>query len=328
MIVIDPALSSNYYIDVPRDNVQPIRSQQMSVAYWPFDNLTGWTNISGIGATATISDPGSSDPAIGKVLDLKTNATLGASAGVQRVQSGIQSSFGLLVIVNLTAVGTNPADALTINVQNCCNSVLMARFYDNSVEAFYNGAWHQLIAHGGAYDTEWWIECRAELDGTHTLTLLAGTAVVTQRNGNLPAGAPGNTNLVWVQQFSGATANRRSKVAIMQIGATQLSDPMTLTSKPFLALEPVSTGKLVMLVENVCEDLSGLSADLSVDSGATWEPVMLDNRGRFDSGLLDPFKDVRIMAGSCAFANPGQALLWRVKAAAGSFLPIRRVEIV
>lgn len=325
---LDQAASTGWYHDAPRKNIHPTRSLSMSVAYWPFNDLTGWTNISGNGSSATISNPGSADPAIGNVLDLQTNANLGAVAGVQRAQSAIPASFGYMVIVNLAAVGSNPTDALHINIQNSENVVLSVRYYDGHVDVFQDGAWRLLMAHGGAYDTEWWVELIKESDGTHTVLLLAGTAVVGERRGYMPGGAPGNTNLVWFQQFSGATANRRSKIAILQIGASQLPDSMTLIGKSWPASLSPTRGHFLALVENISEDLAAnqnLVASLSNDDGQTWEEVALVNRGHHGAGVIDPPKSVRILTGSAGFCPGGQAMRWKIATEAGSFLPIRGI---
>lgn len=325
---LDPALSSGYYVDVPRDCVHPTRSQSASVADYPFDNLTGWTNFSGGTASAGIIGDPTPDPAIGNVVDLQTGATLGSTAGIQKTAASIPASFGALIIDELTAVGTNPADALQVFIQNCQSTNLMLRLYQSAVEVFQDGAWRLLFAHGGAYWTEWWIEAAKQVSGAHTVSLYAGTACVGARNGYLPGGPSGNDNLVLIQQPS-VTASRHSKVAILQIGATQLPDAMTLTSEAVEAIKEPKKASVRLTVENVSENLApnrNLIVRVSKDNGLTWMQVPLFDNGLYGPGVIDPAKQVRIISGKTRLVGSGRQMRWRVETATGSFLPLRKME--
>jgi hypothetical protein len=327
---IDAALSCGWMHDAPRKNIHPTRSKSTSIADYPFDSLSGWTNISGGTASATIFSDPTPDPAIGNAVDFQTGAGVGSSAGIQRVVGVIPDSFGVLLIDHLTAVGTNSADALHADFQTSAGANIRIRFRDSSVETFLSGTWQLLFAHGGAYWTEWWVEAKKEANGTYTVSLYAGTAKVGSKNGNAPGGAPGNNNLVWFQQLSGATANRRSKIAILQIGATQVPDAMNLVSVPMTAAFQPAIATALLLVENVSENLlanGNLWLSVSRDNGVTWMQAALSDLGYHGPGVIDPFKKVKILGGSAAMVGSGQSLRWRIETLAGSFLPIRGIAV-
>jgi hypothetical protein len=325
---LDPTLSSGFYVDAPRDCVHQTRSQSVSVADYPFDSLTGWTNICGGTSSISIVASGNPDPAIGNVLDFVTGGTIGSTAGVQKISATIPESFGALVILELTAAAT-ASDALHIYFQNSQGANVMLRFYNSAVEVFQDGAWRLLFAHGGAYYTEWWIEAAKQANGSYTVSVYAGTTCVGARNGYLPGGPSGNNNLVLIQQHSDGTSGRHSKIALVQIGATQLPDAMTLVSEAVEAITEPAKGRIRLLVENVSENLApnlNLIARLSKDDGATWMQVPLFDRGLFGPGVIDPAKEVRILIGKTKLVGAGQDMRWRIEVTPGSFLPVRRVE--
>jgi hypothetical protein len=331
---IDLAGSLNEMYDAPRTAWIPNRSRSDSVVSDLFDSLNGWASVSsGSGATAIVAD-NDPDVNIGNALRLVTGAP-GGVAGRQKAFSGVPATFGVLVLIKLNSVGTNPADALLIQQQTSQphNANLQMRFADAKMELFYDGAWHQVIPHGGAYYTEWWVQCLYRGSGTaYDLEIYAGTEFVgAVSNVNLPAGPPGNAGLMVIQQFGGATANRESRVALIQVGADVRPDDLTLISTAYPALASPARARLVIYNEDVSNAIvpnANLTASISRDDGTTWAPVTLAHSGVYGPGEIDPTKNINILAGEVTFTGAaGTALRYKVESTGGKYHAVQGVQM-
>jgi PKD repeat protein len=332
---VDLTGSVNEIYDAPRTAWVPNRTTSTSVTDEPFDTMGAWiSNGNGTSSTSIVADP-DPDVNIGRVLRLTTGASAGSVAGRQKVLPGVPGSFGVMVIIKLNAVGGTVADSLLIQQQTGAphNANLQMRFGDQRMELFYDGAWHQIIAHGGAYYTEWWVQCNWRGAGTlYELEVYAGTEFVGAASSvALPAGPPANAGLMVIQQFSGATAYRESRVAVAQVGADVRPSNLTLLSRTFAVPSTPTRGKLVILDEDISNALvpnTDLVASISRDDGATWTPLTLANTGIYGPGEIDPSKNINILAGEALFAGaPGTSLRYRVQSSGGKYHALQGVRL-
>jgi PKD repeat protein len=332
---VDLTGSVNEIYDAPRTAWVPNRITSTSVTDEQFDSMGVWiSNGNGTSSTSIVADP-DPDVNIGRVLRLTTGAAAGSVAGRQKALPGVPASFGVMVIIKLNAVGSDVADSLLIQQQTGApqNANLQMRFGDQRMELFYDGAWHPIIAHGGAYYTEWWVQCNWHGAGTlYDLEVYAGTEFVgAVSNVALPAGPPANAGLMVIQQFSGATAYRESRVAVAQVGADVRPSNLILVSRTFAVPSTPTRGKLVILDEDVSNALvpnTDLVASISRDNGATWTALTLANTGIYGPGEIDPSKNINILAGEAAFAGPpGTALRYRVQSSGGKYHALQGVRL-
>lgn len=284
-----------------RGYIAPTRSNTDDYAHEDFDSLTGWALGNSGTASAAIVNPNYPDPAIGNAVRLATGAALSSTALVQRDFGSIPASYGLYIMPNLG--GTTAEDALIVQVQNSQQKNLQLRLYASRFEVFQDGAWRLLIAHGGAYWTEWWAEVEDQGNGTHKVSLYAGTEYIGSRTGVLPSGPVNNDGLVVIQQNSGASANRTSQVAALYIGRTQLPDGMRVVFRN-KAVAAGNTATVLLLVEDVCNWLipgTDVVASVSSDDGGSWQTVSLAKSGVFSKGGIDSTKDIEILCGQISY---------------------------
>jgi hypothetical protein len=332
---IDTAASVNETYDAPRTAWVPDRTQSTTVMSEAFDSIRSWVDLSsGGGATAIVKDP-DPDVNIANALRLTTGFTRGGVSGRQKAFAGVPSTFGVMVLIKLNAVGTNAADALVIQQQTSQphNSNLQMRFRNSSMELFYDGAWHQIIPHGGAYYTEWWVQCLYRGSGNaYDLEVYAGTEFVgSVSNVNLPAGPGRNAGLMVIQQLSGATLNRESRVALAQIGADVRPDNLTLLSSAYTVDTAPSRGRLLIYSEDISNAIvpnTNLTAAISRDNGSTWTSLTLANGGVFGPGEIDPTKNINILAGEATFSGPaGSALKYKIESTGGKYHAVQGVRM-
>jgi hypothetical protein len=332
---VDTSTSVNQAYYAPGTAWVPDRPLSASLLDEPFDSLDVWaSNSSGTGSSAIVADP-DPDANIGRVLRLETGPAAGSVAGRQKVLSAVPSTFGVMVILELNAVGANPDDALVIQLQTSepHAAKVQMRFGDGRMELFYDGAWHTIMAHGGAYYTEWWVQCNYRGSGTlYDLEVFAGTEFVGKAAGvNLPAGPADNAGLMVMQQFSGANANRESRIAVAQVGADVRPSNLTLLSRAYPVLTSPARGRLVILDEDISNALvpnTDLVASISRDNGDTWTPLTLTNSGVYGPGEIDPTKPINILSGEAAFGGPpGTALKYKVQSSGGRYHALQGIRM-
>lgn len=297
-----------------RGAYEPTRSGSATAYSDLCDSLATWTTITvGTGAAAVVADP-EPDPAVGNVFDFTTGATLASIGGAQKDVGSIPASYGFQFLVKLNAVGANSADALEIALGNINTYNTILRLYNGAFEVFQDGAYRLLFAHGGNFWTEWWVEVTQLAGASHRVDLYAGTQLVGSRTGNLPAGA--TDGLLVFQQKSGVTINRESRIAVINIGSSQLADNMTLVGAVYPARFSPTIVRAVFLIEDTSVALNtnvNLTAQLSQNGGVAWENVTLQKVDLFSLGVVDSAKNIWILIVEHKFANIGaQEITWKL----------------
>lgn len=302
---VNTGSSTHLFYDSTNKLYEPTRSGSQSTYADDCSSFTGWSLINITGATPIITNDPNRDPTPGNLFDFLTNATIGAIAGCQKDVGTIPANYGLQFIVELNTVGTNALDALTVEVGNISAFNLQIQLLDNSFSIFQDGSFRQIIAHGGNFFTEWWVQVTQVSGASHQVDVYAGTQLIGSRTGNLPGGA--TDGLVVIQQKSGATNNRESRISIINIGTSQLADNITLISNAATALTSPTKGRIVVILEDTSVAFSinsNFNASLS-QNGVSYEATTLTNAGIFSLGIVDNTKNVYMLVSEHVFTNIG-----------------------
>lgn len=306
---INAGASSNLLYD-PRHAVCPTRSQNETIGTDNTQSLSGWTPIhSGTGTVSTVADANNPVSPGANVFLFDTGSQLGSVAGAQKNFGTIpDAKFSIGVHIDIETTGTNPLDAFEGQIASVSGYNLQYRAYSGSLEIFQDGAWQQLSTYGGGnLYTEWWLNAVQISGDDYTVTLNAGTQQLASRSGHLPGG--GNPGLVVFQKNSGATANQSSRIAYVNVGASQLADNLTLVSTPAQGLLTSPTNcRLIVLVEDTSVALNtnvNITGSVSQNGGVVWEPVTFTDIGTFGYGVIDDTKPVHMLAVDHVFTNSG-----------------------
>jgi hypothetical protein len=326
---VDQTLSESVHFDEQRTCWTPARSFATAFLGEEFDSLGSWAPVCSGSGSAVVVNPFDTDPMIGNVVQLDTGNVAGSAASVQKHAGSIAASFGVMMLVRLNQVGADPAEAFIFQVQNAANKNLQLRLRDNSVEIFQDGAWRLLGQHGGNYVTEWWLEAQQQIDGAYRVSLYGGTEFFATRTGFLPDGPAANSNLVVLQQASGPNNFRRSQVAALQIGTTQLPDNMRMVSRLIQSLPQAKTAEIMVLDEDVSRGIvpnGNFIVSLSPDEGQTWAQVVLEDQGVCGVGEIDNTKPLRMFTGGVAFAAMTR-LRYKIESSGGFYHAVHRVSV-
>lgn len=294
----------------------PTRQYSVSVASEGMDSLASWTQIKiDTGNVQVVADP-STDPAIGNVYQFTTGANLNSIGGAQKDVGSIPASYGIQFLVRLNAVGSDPDDALYIDVGNANGYNLKLRLYNGNVEVFIDGAYTTLYTHGGDYWTEWWIEVNQTSGALHNIGIYGGTQLLVAVNGNMPGSA--TDGLVVFQQKSGVTANRESRIALLNVGSTQRADNILLRSNIYPTRFSPTSARIVFTIEDTSIFLdvnNNLTLQFSQNGGAAWEDVTMEKVDLFSQGgPIDSSKKVWILIAEHTFTNIGASqLIWKLE---------------
>lgn len=292
----------------------PTRSGSASVYADLCGSLSSWTSIAiGTGGAAIVADT-EPDPAVGDVFAFTSGATISGIGGAQKDIGSVPASFGFQFLVKLDAVGTNSTDSLEIALGNVNGYNTIMRLYDGAFTVFQDGAYRLLYAHGGNYWTEWWVEVTQISGASHRVDLYAGTQLVGSRTGDLPGSA--TDGLLALQQKSAATTNRESRIAVINIGSSQLADNMTLRSVTYPTRFSPTIARAIFLIEDTSVALDvnvNLTAQVSQNGGVAWENVTLQKVDLFSLGVVDSSKNIWILIAEHEFTNIGASeLTWKL----------------
>lgn len=326
--VIEPGWESSPGAGDGRSFVSPARTQGANIFGTSFAGglPDGWTNVNVLTGQQTIINLTDPDPAVsGPALDLHSGATVGGIGGVQRVLPNVPNTFGVMAMPQLYQVGTNPADALWVMIQTNIGRTLMLRFYDNQTDVNLGGGWVGLYTgRGGNYIWEVWVMCVDNGDGTNTINLYSGTELVGTQTGVMPTGIAFANNSLTIMQRGAANTMRRSHIAQINVGTTQLADTMEAVCLPFSATFSPEIGHVMLMVEDVSNDVvinDNVEVFVTKDNVANWQKVTLaevvPGWGRGEIGNLKP---IRMFVGSVEFTpGSGQTMRWNYKTSQGTF---------
>lgn len=310
---VNAGTSINEAHDV-RGAYTPTRSGSSSVCADLCGSLASWTTIVvGTGGAAVVVDP-ENDPAVGDVFSFTSGGTLSSIGGAQKDIGSVPASFGFQFLVKLNAVGTNPSDALEVAIGNVNGYNTIMRLYDGAFTVFQDGAYRTLTAHGGNYWTEWWVEVTQISEASHRIDLYAGTQRIGSRTGNMPGSA--TDGLLVFMQRSGVTANRESRVSVINVGSSQLADNLTLVSAIYPARFSPTMVRAVFLIEDTSVALdanTNLTVRFSQNGGVAWENATLQKVDLFSLGVVDSSKNIWILIAEHEFTNIGASeLTWKL----------------
>lgn len=312
---IDVFSSVNWTRNAVYNCVSANRRDSTSYLDENFESIAAWTTggAGGPGAIVNVVVSPSGDPAIGKVLNLYTGDNLNNAVSVQRFGAAAidNQEFGVAFIQNLIDVGPAAGDALVVAVQDATvGKQIITRSMDGSFSVFYDGQYNQWLAHGGKYDTEFWVHAIKANTTQHDVGVFAGTQQIgPYRRVVLPTGPAPNNNLVVIQQLCGINVRRNSQVSVIQVGIRPLMASAVVVP-PVLNLSFSPTRATVfLLVEDVSVSLDpapggNFGAMVSRRDKLDWANIPLTVLGDFGAGVLDNQKRLYLLGGSGNFAGP------------------------
>lgn len=309
----DAANSVNVYPD-PRGLMCPLRAQATTYMQEPFDSLgiapNNWTpNTPGSPYTNTqsIVGVGNQDPAVsGNALQLATGSYLGSTAFVQKTGITLPAKFGLMFMIKIPAVGSDPADFFEFKLQKSITN-------QKSITVRYNGngfyvqmdtggglAWQLLTS---CANLTGWMEGYLEVNevnGQDVISIYLGTENKGTLTGTFPDHVYQHSGLTYLGLCSGANAYRSALVAQLNIGVTQLPNDMDLRLPGYTLQYQAGGVKFELLVEDVCNsidlsntDLAKRDLQLEISTGGPFNPFPLTYEEDYCNGVIDSTKKVR-----------------------------------
>ena len=315
--------ASHYY-----ENLRPYKD---TIDDDQFDNLTAWTdNDIGTGTT-TIVLTGSSDTAIGaNAARFNTGASTGSGHRALQAQDygvgNIPASFGMTIILNQVAQGGGSGNHFQVQADNG-TYIFAFRFHTGGVYYLDSAATEVLLYDHGTEGewSEYWMECDS---ATRRIMLFAGTVLIADVIAPTLL-ASSNSGRVQMRQHGDSVASRITDVGVFQLGSSALPGQLTLISNAYECDFIPSSAELVVLLDDVSAYTvinTTFIAYLSIDDGATWQAVTLDERSIYGDSLSNLSSSyVRILTGRVDIVSPADQTCRLKVVAAGS--PVRQVGV-
>lgn len=332
---IDWDISHNVLYEPARTLVHGNRQLGRTVLYEPFDRLDGWSSIKTGTARVRVVKSSETDAAVGKyTLEMRTGKRVGSVAGLKRYVGKIPSSFGIMFIPDLVRVGSDRDDALEITITNDDKKLLRLQLVHGDLQVLLSGEWQSLSKHVKAYPKlhgpEWWVEVVRLDSGEYKIAAYTGTQQRGAHIGLLPESTTLDKENLNILQKSGATADRTSKLAILEIGDTQRAQDMELVSVARNSRFSPSHACIATAIEDVSVALMpnvNLKARLSRDNGRTWALVDLEDAGEYGWGELGTKKKIHLLHGCVDFKDggTGQKIRYKLQTKGGDFFAIQNV---
>lgn len=316
-------LSASHYYENLRPYKDTIDDDQ-------FDNLTSWTGGDIGTGTTTIVTTGSSDAAIGTYA-ARFNSGASSGVGNRAIQTqdygagAIPANFGVTIIINQVAQGTS-GNFFQVQIDNGIY-IFAFRFYSTGIYYLDSSSQEVLLfPHGTEGEwSEYWMECNST---TKRIMLYAGTVLLADTTATTLL-ATADDGRVQMRQNGNTQTSRITDVGVFQIGTSALPGTLTLISEAYECDYLPSSAEITVLLDDVSAYTvlnTTFIAYVSIDDGATWQAVTLEERSIYGDSISNPGGSyVRILTGQTDFTSPADKTC-RLKVVA-SGTPVRQVSI-
>jgi hypothetical protein len=301
------------------------------------------------GASADLINLTDADSAVkGWTLELKTQYTNGAIAGIERIlpdalNKPIGQTFSCYVLPTLKNGGDSADAAFHFYLQNDHGREIRARYFNGNQSVFYTKAgvtdWHLQMEHGGDYPCEWWHGAKDNGDGTHRFRTFAGTDLVKEEPAViLPTGPTGNNRRLYAVQRSEGQNLRRLWLHAMGVSPDQEPQDTVLCSNPY-SLQIVPTrAHFSCMLEDVGGDRLNINPADAGENFTVWAsrndknnwhkvPVSVIHEWPH-GGIIDNPEKQKIVAGYVDFTGPeASTLRFNVKSTKGFMWTMRTASI-
>lgn len=321
--------ASQFYDWDSRKLIGTQRTYKATVIEGNLSTTAGWTIVTGTVTSIAVTDPNVPG---GYVFELDSGATPGNTAQIRRYAGAIPASFGATILMsNVTTNGLG--EELECQFQNANGHLLRVRKYWNGttgvIQFFYNGAWNTAFT-SGAWSpgvlTECWFECVFNSGSNYTVRFFAGTQELPGFTGNLPGGNAGENGYIGFIQYSTTTANRKSRLGIIEVGSSALPQNMRLVSTAQDVVTEPTTVSMALLFEDVCLQTvigTDIKADISKDGGTTWYPVTFANYDEWSVGILTTNAPIYMLAATVTLPPSGtHSVCSRITSANGRYFTV------